>query len=108
MEPISKKSLNTLATDRPRASELSLLPSVALRPSFKDEDTMQIPLSTPTCTRFRTTIEMPCMICGNPMRLSLIEPRSRSNFETLTYNCAACGSDEVFLMAKKGHLGNPV
>jgi RNase P subunit RPR2 len=61
---------------------------------------MQIPRSTPTCTRFQITIEMPCMTCGNAMRLSLIEPRSRSNFETLTYNCAACGSDERFLMAK--------
>jgi hypothetical protein len=74
--------------------------SVALRPSFKDEDTMQIPRPTPTCTRFQTTIEMPCMICGHDMRLSLIEPGSQSNFETLTYNCAACGSDERFLMAK--------
>jgi hypothetical protein len=61
---------------------------------------MQIPCPTATCTRFQTTIEMPCMICGKAMRLSLIEPRSRSNFETLTYNCVACGSDEIFLMAK--------
>jgi hypothetical protein len=34
------------------------------------------------------------------MRLSLIEPSSDSNFETLTYNCAACGSDERFLRAE--------
>ena len=61
---------------------------------------MQIPRATPTCTRFQPTIEMPCMTCGHDMRLSLIEPSSLSNFETLTYNCAACGSDERFLRAE--------
>ncbi len=69
-------------------------------PSFEDEDTMQILPPTPTCTRFQVTIEMPCITCGKAMRLSLIEPRNGSNFETLTYNCAACGSEERFLMPK--------
>jgi hypothetical protein len=57
-----------------------------------------IPRPTPTCTRFQTTIEMPCMKCGEGMRLALIEPRGR-NFDLLTYRCIRCDSDESFLKA---------
>jgi hypothetical protein len=39
---------------------------------------------TPTCTRFQITIKMPCLKCGNGMRLSLIEPCSGQNLERLT------------------------
>ena len=62
------------------------------------EDTMSIPRPTPTCTRFQTTIEMPCMKCGEHMRLALIEPQDKS-FDLLTYRCGACASDESFLKA---------
>jgi hypothetical protein len=63
------------------------------------EDTMlNIPRPTPTCTRFQTTIEMPCMKCGEHMRLVLIEPQD-SSFNLLTYRCGACASDESFLKA---------
>jgi hypothetical protein len=55
---------------------------------------------TPTCTRFQITIEMPCLKCGNDMRLSLIEPCSGQNLERLTYRCTECNCDERFLMAK--------
>jgi hypothetical protein len=60
---------------------------------------MQFQRPTPTCTRFQTTIEMPCMKCGNQMRLALIEPRSQ-NFDLLTYQCIPCDTGECFLMAK--------
>ena len=53
---------------------------------------------TPTCTRFQTTIEMPCIKCGLPMRLALIEPQGH-NFDLLTYRCIPCVSDESFLQA---------
>jgi hypothetical protein len=59
---------------------------------------LQIPRPTPTCTRFRTSLDMPCIKCGALMRLALIEPHDR-NFELLTYRCAACASDESFLQA---------
>jgi hypothetical protein len=59
---------------------------------------LQIPRPTPTCTRFQTRIEMPCIKCGALMRLALIEPRDRS-FDLLTYRCAPCASDESFLQA---------
>jgi hypothetical protein len=59
---------------------------------------LQIPRPTPTCTRFRTTIEMPCIKCGTQMRLALIEPQSQ-NFNLLTYRCAPCVSEESFLQA---------
>jgi hypothetical protein len=63
------------------------------------EDTMlNIPRPTPTCTRFQTTIEMPCMKCGEHMRLVLIEPQD-SSFNLLTYRCGACASNESFLKA---------
>jgi hypothetical protein len=65
----------------------------------KSEETMlSIPRPTPTCTRFQTTIEMPCMKCGEHMRLALIEPQDKS-FDLLTYRCGACASDESFLKA---------
>jgi len=59
---------------------------------------LQIPWPTPTCTRFQTAIEMPCIKCGLPMRLALIEPQGR-NFDLLTYRCIPCVSDESFLQA---------
>jgi len=59
---------------------------------------LQIPRPTPTCTRFKTTIEMPCIKCGGGMRLALIEPRQR-NFDLLTYRCVPCASEESFLQA---------
>jgi hypothetical protein len=66
-------------------------------PCHKTEDTMlDITRPTPTCTRFEVTIEMPCIKCGERMRLALIEPRDR-NFDLLTYRCIRCDSDESFL-----------
>ena len=53
---------------------------------------------TPTCTRFPATVEMPCIKCGEPMRLALIEPRNQS-FDLLTYHCIPCDSGESFLKA---------
>jgi hypothetical protein len=41
---------------------------------------------------------MPCMKCGEGMRLALIEPRG-PNFDLLTYRCIRCDSDESFLKA---------
>jgi hypothetical protein len=73
---------------------------VALRLSIpRHEDTMlPIPRPTPTCTRFQTSIEMPCIKCGEQMRLTLIEPCDR-NFDLLTYRCTPCAADECFLQA---------
>jgi hypothetical protein len=51
---------------------------------------------TPTCTRFKPTIEMPCMKCGVQMRLALIEPHGPS-YNLLTYSCVPCDSGESFL-----------
>jgi hypothetical protein len=59
---------------------------------------LPIPRPTPTCTRFQTSIEMPCIKCGKQMRLTLIEPRDR-NLDLLTYRCIACAADESFLQA---------
>jgi hypothetical protein len=53
---------------------------------------------TPTCTRFKPTIEMPCMTCGVQMRLALIEPQGPS-YNLLTYSCVPCDSGESFLKA---------
>ena len=53
---------------------------------------------TPTCTRFKPTIEMPCLKCGVQMRLALIEPQSAS-YNLLTYSCVPCDSGESFLKA---------
>jgi hypothetical protein len=53
---------------------------------------------TPTCTRFQTVIEMPCIKCGAQMRLALIEPQAK-NFGLLTYRCIPCDSEESFLQA---------
>jgi hypothetical protein len=57
---------------------------------------LQIPRPTPTCTRFKSTTEMPCLKCGQPMRLALLEP-GHQNFNLLTYRCTPCASDESFL-----------
>ncbi|MEH2625516.1 DNA-directed RNA polymerase subunit RPC12/RpoP [Bradyrhizobium sp. AZCC 1719] len=54
---------------------------------------------TPTCTRFQTSIEMPCMKCGKQMRLATIEPRDQ-NYDVLTYRCTPCDSGESFLKAR--------
>jgi len=65
-----------------------------------DGDTMlQTFRPTPTCTRFETSIEMPCMKCGAQMRLALIEPRDQV-YDVLTYRCAPCDSGESFLKAR--------
>jgi hypothetical protein len=65
--------------------------------SYECEDPM-LPTfrPTPTCTRFQATTEMPCMKCGVPMRLALIEPQGRS-YNLLTYSCVPCDSGESFL-----------
>jgi hypothetical protein len=66
---------------------------------IRGERTMlQIPRPTPTCTRFQTTIEMPCIKCGALMRLALIEPHG-PNFELMTYRCTPCAGEESFLQA---------
>ena len=57
---------------------------------------MHIPRPTPTCTRFHSAVEMPCLKCGTQMRLALVEPHDRS-FELLTYRCQPCDSSESFL-----------
>ena len=57
---------------------------------------LQIPRPTPTCTRFETTIEMPCIKCGERMRLASIEPQGE-NFYLVTYRCIPCVSEESFL-----------
>ena len=54
---------------------------------------------TPTCTRFPTSIEMPCIKCGAQMRLAMIEPRDQ-NYDVLTYRCTPCDSGESFLKAR--------
>ena len=54
---------------------------------------------TPTCTRFQTSIEMPCMKCGTQMRLATIEPRD-DDYDVLTYRCTPCDSGESFLKAR--------
>jgi hypothetical protein len=51
---------------------------------------------TPTCTRLKATAEMPCIKCGDLMRLGLVEPRNQQ-FDLLTYQCDRCGSAESFL-----------
>jgi hypothetical protein len=66
---------------------------------WKHRDTMLRPLRpTPTCTRFQPTVEMPCIKCGKPMRLALIEPRNQ-HFDLLTYQCVPCDTGESFLKA---------
>jgi hypothetical protein len=55
------------------------------------------PRPTPTCAHFRVT-ELPCMTCGNKMRLVLTEPHS-PRFELMTYRCVCCEQVESFLTA---------
>ena len=57
---------------------------------------LQTPRPTPTCTRFQTTIEMPCIKCGERMRLASIEPQGQ-NFDLVTYRCIPCDCEESFL-----------
>ena len=65
--------------------------------SLEFEDTMlQTPRPTPTCTRFQTSIEMPCIKCGERMRLASIEPQGQ-NFDLVTYRCTPCDCEESFL-----------
>jgi hypothetical protein len=59
---------------------------------------LSTPRPTPTCTRFKSTVEMPCIHCGELMRLALLEPCSQS-FDLLTYRCVPCDSRESFLKA---------
>jgi hypothetical protein len=59
---------------------------------------LRSPRPTPTCTRFKATIEMPCIRCGEPMRLALIEPRNQ-NFDLVIYQCVPCNAGESFLKA---------
>jgi hypothetical protein len=63
-----------------------------------EDPMLQIPRPTPTCTRFQTTIEMPCIKCGIQMRLASIEPQGLQ-FDLLTYRCIPCVSEESFLQA---------
>jgi hypothetical protein len=42
---------------------------------------------------------MPCIKCGKPMRLTLIEPRDQQ-FDLLTYQCTPCESGESFLRTR--------
>jgi hypothetical protein len=81
------------------ADESVPLCGVASPLSFEREDHM-LPTyrPTPTCTRFKPTIEMPCMTCGVQMRLALIEPQGPS-YNLLTYACVPCDSGESFLKA---------
>jgi hypothetical protein len=44
-------------------------------------------------------IEIPCMACGQQMKLVLSEP-SRPRFELMTYRYVSCEAVESFLMAK--------
>jgi hypothetical protein len=68
-------------------------------PLLELEDPMlPVPRPTPTCTRFQTTIEMPCIKCGIQMRLASIEPQGLQ-FDLLTYRCIPCVSEESFLQA---------
>jgi hypothetical protein len=55
-------------------------------------------MPTPTCTRFQSA-KIPCLKCGQPMALTLIEPGGRPNFELRTFSCIPCESGESFLMA---------
>jgi hypothetical protein len=57
---------------------------------------LQPPRPTPTCTRFKASVEMPCIKCGKPMRLALVEPRDQQ-FDLMTYQCAPCDIHESFL-----------
>ncbi len=57
---------------------------------------LQTPRPTPTCTRFQTSIEMPCIKCGERMRLASIEPQGQ-NFDLVTYRCIPCDCEESFL-----------
>jgi hypothetical protein len=61
-----------------------------------EDPMLTIPRPTPTCTRFQTTIEMPCIKCGMQMRLASIEPQGQQ-FDLLTYRCIPCVSEESFL-----------
>ena len=72
---------------------------VASLPCEHEDKMLQIPRPTPTCTRFEATIDMPCIKCGELMRLALIEPRDR-NFDLLTYRCVPCDTGESFLKAR--------
>jgi hypothetical protein len=54
---------------------------------------------TPTCARFKTIIEMPCIKCGAEMKLAVVEPRDQV-YDLLTYRCTPCDSGESFLRAR--------
>jgi hypothetical protein len=87
-----------------RKSDIVQMESVPLcgvaSPLFRARGFTMLPTyrPTPTCTRFKPTIEMPCMTCGVQMRLTLIEPQGPS-YNLLTYSCVPCDSGESFLKA---------
>ena len=58
---------------------------------------MRIAPPPPSCTQFLAT-ELPCPRCGQPMKLTLIEPKGRHT-ELRTYECAPCDTGNSFLMA---------
>jgi ribosomal protein L37E len=65
---------------------------------FESGATMQILNPTPSCTRFDET-EVVCGECGRQMRLVLSEPyKLDSALELRTFQCAACGHGESYLM----------
>ena len=48
--------------------------------------------------RLQLTVKLPCVTCGRPMKLTLIEP-SGPNVELRTFECIACDAGASFLMA---------
>jgi hypothetical protein len=64
-------------------------------------------MPTPTCSYFQAT-KTPCLKCGQPMGLTLIEPGGRPHHELRTYACIPCQTGESFLMAiKPAESGDP-
>lgn len=56
---------------------------------------MQHQRPTPSCARFKS-VEIPCAHCRQPMRLAMLEPHN-DKLDLLTFSCARCARDEVFL-----------
>ncbi len=75
--------------------------AVALHaPLHWEEIMLQVLRPTPTCTRIKASIEIPCITCGMQMMLILIETRD-PNYDVLTYRCVACDVSECFLSRSK-------
>ena len=66
---------------------------------FSEEaDKMHTLNPTPTCTRFDAA-HRACSECGEQMRLVLAEPyKPESTLELRTFECAACGNGESYLI----------